>query len=72
MMINVKHIKENEDGSAICEIDMDDDAKRWLIERGFIAVLTEALKKDPAWWTEEDEKRMDTVGQNGPTGDHYE
>jgi hypothetical protein len=35
-------------------------------------VLTEALKKDPAWWTEEDEKRMDTVGQNGPTGEHYE
>ena len=67
MIINVKHMKENDDGSAICEIDMDDDAKRWLIERGFIAVLTEALKKDPAWWTEEDEKRMDIV-----KGEHYE
>ena len=72
MIINVRHVKENDDGSAICEIDMDDDAKRWLIERGFIAVLTEALKKDPAWWTEEDEKRMDIVGANGPTGEHYE
>jgi hypothetical protein len=72
MIINVKHIKENDDGSAICEIDMDDDAKRWLIERGFIAVLTEALKKNPEWWTEEDEKRMDIIGQNGPSGIGYE
>jgi len=72
MIINVKHIKENDDGSAICEIDMDDDAKRWLIERGFIAVMTEALKKDPEWWSEEDEKRVDVIGQNGPTGEHYE
>jgi len=72
MIINVKHIKENDDGSAICEIDMDDDAKRWLIERGFIAVLTEALKKNPEWWTEEDEKRMDIIGQNGPSGLGYE
>ena len=72
MIINVKHIKENDDGSAICEIDMDDDAKRWLIERGFIAVLTEALKKNPEWWTEEDENRMDIIGQNGPSGIGYE
>ena len=72
MIIGVKHVKELEDGSAICEIDLDNDAKRWLIERGFIALVTEALKKDPAWWTEEDEKRMDIVGANGPTGEHYE
>lgn len=23
-------------------------------------------------WTEEDEKRQDIIGQNGPTGDHYD
>lgn len=72
MKIEVKSVKEQDDGSAMCELDLDSDAKRWLIERGFIAVITEGLNKDPAWWTEEDEKRMDTVGQNGPTGDHYE
>ena len=72
MIINVKKVKELEDGSAICEIDLDGDAKRWLIERGFISLMTDALKKDPAWWTEEDEKRLDVIGQNGPTGEHYE
>lgn len=72
MIISVKSVIEQEDGSAICEMDMDNEAKRWLIERGFIAMITEALKKDPVWWTEEDEKRMDIIGANGPTGEHYE
>jgi len=72
MIIEVKDIEELADGSAVCELYLDSDAKRWLIERGFISMLTEALDKNPAWWTEEDEKRMDTVGQNGPTGEHYE
>lgn len=69
--MELKHMKEMEDGSAICELEMDDDAKRYLIEKGFIELLQEAIKKNPAWWTEQDEARVDIVGQNGNTGDHY-
>ena len=65
-------MKEMDDGSAICELELDDDAKRYLIEKGFIELLQTALDKDPAWWTEQDENRMDVVGQNGPTGEHYD
>lgn len=72
MIIEVNDIEELIDGSVVCELYMDKEAKRWMIERGFNSLMTDALKKDPAWWTEEDEKRMDTVGQNGPTGIGYE
>jgi len=72
MIITVNCFKENEDGSALCEIELDNAAKRYLIERGFITMLQTALDKDPDWWTEQDEKRMDVVGQNGPTGEHYD
>lgn len=70
--IKVTTYEEREDGSAIVNIEMDSDAKRYLIEQGFIAMLKTALEKDPAWWTEEDEARMDIVGKNGNTSDHYE
>jgi hypothetical protein len=72
MKMELKHMKEMDDGSAICELELDDDAKRYLIEKGFIELLQTALDKDPAWWTEADEKRMDIVGANGPTGEHYD
>ena len=68
MIITVKSFNENEDGGADCDIEMDADAKRYLIEQGFISMLNTALDKNPAWWTEEDEKRMDIVGQNGNVG----
>jgi len=68
MKMELKHMKEMDDGSAICELELDDDAKRYLIEKGFIELLSTALDKDPAWWTEQDEKRMDIVGQNGNVG----
>jgi hypothetical protein len=72
MIIEVNDIDELADGSVVCELYMDKEAKRWLIERGFNSLMSEALKKDPEWWTEEDEKRVDVIGQNGPTGEHYE
>ena len=68
MKMELKHMKEMDDGSAICELELDDDAKRYLIEKGFIEILQIALDKDPAWWTEEDEARMDIVGKNGNVG----
>ena len=70
--MELKHMKEMEDGSAICELEMDDDAKRYLIEKGFIELLKTALDKDPAWWTDEDEKRADVIGQKGNDGLHYD
>ena len=72
MIITVNCLKENEDGSAICEIEMDNVAKRYLIEQGFITMLQTALDKDPDWWTEQDEKRADIIGQNGNEGLHYD
>lgn len=66
--IKVTTYEEREDGSAIVNIEMDADAKRYLIERGFVAMLKTALQKDPAWWTIEDEKSMDIIFQNGNVG----
>jgi hypothetical protein len=44
MKISCKLIKELEDGSAIVSMEMDVEAKDWLIGEGFIAVLKEAIK----------------------------
>jgi len=35
--------KERKDGSAICELDLDKEAKDWLIGEGFVSVLSKAL-----------------------------
>jgi hypothetical protein len=72
MIIEVKDIEELADGSVVCELYMDGEAKQWMIERGFNSLMENSIKKNPVWWNEEDEKRMDIVGANGPTGDHYE
>ena len=63
--ITVTTYEEREDGSAIVNIEMDSDAKRYLIEQGFIAMLKTALEKDPAWWTEEDEMKLDIISSFG-------
>jgi hypothetical protein len=44
MDITVKMIKELEDGSAIVSIEMDKDAKEYLIGEGFLVVIERALK----------------------------
>jgi hypothetical protein len=72
MIITVKSLKENKDGSAICEMEMDEDAKRYLIEQGFLTVLHIAIEKNPVWWSDADEKRIEIVGQNGNEGLHYD
>jgi len=43
MNIEVKMIKELDDGGAICTLDMDEDAKEYLIGEGFLAVIRRAL-----------------------------
>jgi hypothetical protein len=43
MDIKSKLIKELPDGSAIVSLDMDEEAKDWLLGEGFIFVLKEAI-----------------------------
>jgi len=43
MDIQVKIIKELPDGSAICTLDMDDEAKEFLIGEGFLAIIKRSL-----------------------------
>ena len=43
MEIKTKMLKERKDGSAICELDLDKEAKYWLIGEGFVSVLSKAL-----------------------------
>jgi hypothetical protein len=44
MDIQVKMIKELPDGSAICTLDMDDEAKEFLIGEGFLTILKRSLE----------------------------
>jgi hypothetical protein len=43
MKIKTKLLKEKKDGSAICQLDLDKEAKDWLIGEGFVSVLSKAL-----------------------------
>ena len=43
MKIKTKLLKEKKDGSAICQLDLDREAKDWLIGEGFVSVLSKAL-----------------------------
>jgi hypothetical protein len=44
MKIKTKLLKERKDGSAICQLDLDREAKDWLIGEGFVFVLSKALE----------------------------
>ena len=58
MDIKCKLIKELDDGGAIVSIDMDEEAKDWLIGEGFISVLKESLKNSKTYISDEDVKRI--------------
>jgi len=49
MNIEVKMIKELEDGGAICTLDMDEDAKEYLIGEGFLAIVKRALQTSESY-----------------------
>jgi hypothetical protein len=49
MNIEVKMIKELEDGGAICTLDMDEDAKEYLIGEGFLAIIKRALQTSESY-----------------------
>jgi hypothetical protein len=44
MKIEIETIKENEDGSADCNIFLDEEAKSFLIRYAIIGCLTEAIE----------------------------
>ena len=45
MKMEVSNFIEQEDGSAICNLEMDNEAKEFLINQGFIKILLEGLDK---------------------------
>jgi hypothetical protein len=45
MNITIESIKENEDGSADCSVNLDDEAIDFLIRYAIVACLTEAIEK---------------------------
>lgn len=45
MILTVVELKENEDGSAICTFDMDEEAKQFLLQYALEKLLTEAVKE---------------------------
>ena len=49
--------KERKDGSAICELDLDREAKDWLIGEGFVSVLSKALDMSESF-TKQQPKRI--------------
>lgn len=44
MKIEIENIKENEDGSADCNVYLDEEAKNFLIRYALIACLTDAIE----------------------------
>lgn len=44
MKIEIECVKENEDGSADCNIFMDDEARNYLIRYALINSLTDAIE----------------------------
>jgi hypothetical protein len=58
MNIKCKLIKELSDGSAIVSIEMDEEAKDWLIGEGFITVLKESLKNSKTYISKDDIKKI--------------
>ena len=70
MDIKCKLIKELDNGSAIVSIEMDEEAKDWLIGEGFITVLKESLKNSKTYISSDDVKRITakkTVPKKGTT-----
>ena len=49
MDIRVKMIKELEDGGAICTLDMDNEAKEYLIGEGFLTVIKRTLETSESY-----------------------
>jgi hypothetical protein len=49
MNIEITVAKELEDGSAICELTLDNEAKEYFIGEGFLAVIKRALETSESY-----------------------
>lgn len=58
MEIKCKMIKELPDGSAIVTIDLDEDAKEFLIGEGFLVVIKRALESSESYISPADQKKL--------------
>lgn len=57
MELKCKLIKELPTGGAIVSLEMDEEAKDWLIGEGFTVVLQEALKNSKTYISKADVKK---------------
>ena len=55
MKIEIKTVKENEDGSADAEVYLDEEAKDFLIRKALIDGLTEAVEHGKNFCTPKDD-----------------
>jgi hypothetical protein len=55
MKIEIRFVKENEDGSADTAVWVDEEAKDLLIRKGIIAALTEAVEHSLENYTPKEE-----------------
>lgn len=56
MKIEIKTVKENEDGSADAEVWLDDEAREFLIRKAIIDSLKEAVEHSKNFNTPKDEQ----------------
>ena len=59
MEIKVKKLLEQDDGSAIVLLDMDEEAKEFFIGEGFLAVLKLSLGMSKSYISPEDVKKAE-------------
>lgn len=59
MEIQCKMLKELPDGSAIVTIDLDEDAKEFLIGEGFLVVIERALALSKSYISPADQEKLE-------------
>ena len=59
-------IKELPDGSAIVTIDLDEDAKEFLIGEGFLVVIKRALESSESYISPADQKKLEVKPKPKP------
>lgn len=67
MKISCKLIKELDDGSAIVSIELDQEAKDWLIGEGFTVIMKEAIKMSKTYVSPEMLEKAKKVPNKGKT-----
>ena len=59
MKFTISKIKENEDGSANVVLDLDDEAREYLMNYAFIHMLKQAIDEGKLYKPEEQDVRAD-------------